>query len=111
MNNSLIEEYNVDIEEYSLVIGTFTWFICIVYCIFRMKCNNNTIKLIKNKNNIKRYLIESPNETELCPICIEELKKNVVKLDCEHMFHIDCLNMWMTYNNNNDCPYCREDII
>jgi hypothetical protein len=43
-----------------------------------------------------------------CSICLESVKKNdkIYKLNCGHIFHIDCLNKW----NKNTCPYCRSNI-
>ena len=48
---------------------------------------------------------------ELCSICLEELNKNIIILDCNHRFHQNCINKYITYKNiNNFCPNCRSEI-
>lgn len=46
-----------------------------------------------------------------CSICLEKYQKKdkIVNLDCNHVFHKDCLNLWL--NKHNSCPQCRENII
>ena len=46
---------------------------------------------------------------EKCTICIENIEnnKNTIKLDCNHLFHYDCL----VHIKNNKCPNCRKTII
>ena len=46
---------------------------------------------------------------DLCSICIDNLENNasIVKLDCGHLFHYDCIiNV-----KNNKCPNCRSVIV
>jgi hypothetical protein len=44
---------------------------------------------------------------EDCPICLEKLKKNVVKLSlCTHRFHKKCINQHFQ-SNGESCPMCR----
>ena len=47
-----------------------------------------------------------------CVICLESLNNSeeLVTLNCEHIFHKDCLEPWLN-NNNRNCPLCRTDII
>ena len=49
-------------------------------------------------------------EKDKCPICINNFRKNsiVIKLDCKHCFHSDCLQTWFT--KNRSCPVCRAEI-
>lgn len=44
---------------------------------------------------------------EDCPVCKEEYKvgEQVMKLPCNHRFHIDCLQPWLKMRNT--CPVCR----
>lgn len=61
------------------------------------------------KNNTKIYKSNSEN---LCPICYLPLKNKytlIRHLNCNHCFHIDCIDKW-TYSNNT-CPECRKLII
>ena len=76
----------------------------------------NALKeFIKENNRLcnKRY-----SKTD-CSICLEEIsfsnKKDIIELDCNHLFHKECLNPWirnsLRLNNNAGCPLCREIII
>ena len=44
--------------------------------------------------------------SDSCSICMEELTKNTVITKCGHVFHIDCLNKWLS--KNYSCPVCRD---
>ncbi|CRL08574.1 CLUMA_CG021410, isoform A [Clunio marinus] len=43
-----------------------------------------------------------------CPICSEILLPSDVlySTPCGHIFHVSCLNRWLS--NNNTCPQCRQ---
>ena len=43
----------------------------------------------------------------LCPICLDELndENKICNLKCNHVFHEDCINKWLT--KKSTCPYCR----
>ena len=45
-----------------------------------------------------------------CIICLNDFKEKekVMKLGCDHIFHVDCLNDWL--ENNKQCPLCKKDI-
>ena len=62
----------------------------------------------------KRGGAKSKKETEICPICFEELKKGeqIPKLKCKHRFHKSCLEPVCRQkgNRNVPCPLCRGDI-
>ena len=76
---------------------------------------NALTEFINENNRIcnKRY-----SKTD-CSICLEEIsfsnKKDIIELDCNHLFHKECLNPWirnsLRLNNNAGCPLCREIII
>ncbi|KAL3118415.1 hypothetical protein niasHT_005924 [Heterodera trifolii] len=53
-----------------------------------------------------------------CEICLGAIKmigneeegeevNEVIKLDCNHIFHYECIHLWFE-NNHNTCPYCRH---
>jgi hypothetical protein len=45
-----------------------------------------------------------------CSICLEDIniiKEDIVKLNCNHIFHLDCISKV----ENNSCPLCRGDIL
>lgn len=41
-----------------------------------------------------------------CPICMEPGINTMTV--CEHHFHWDCLQLWLT--RKNECPYCRHHL-
>ena len=43
-----------------------------------------------------------------CCICLQELKNDILKLNCNHLFHCKCINNWT--NKKNTCPICRKTI-
>lgn len=47
-------------------------------------------------------------EEEKCAICICELEEGeeVKKLTCGHIYHQDCINVWL--KNNSTCPTCKH---
>lgn len=52
-------------------------------------------------------------EIERCPICFEDMdyEQIIIKMDCNHIYHQQCLKDWFTSQNlqrmNPTCPSCR----
>ena len=46
-------------------------------------------------------------------ITIKPYNKTNVKLNCGHIFHIECMRLWTISENPNSlkCPMCRGEII
>ena len=45
-----------------------------------------------------------------CTICLSnDSDIEWVKLNCNHMFHRECISEWLSINNT--CPICREEHI
>jgi hypothetical protein len=67
-----------------------------------------------SKTRSKRGGAKSKKETELCAICLEELKKGeqIPKLKCKHKFHKSCIELVCRQKGNVGvpCPICRGDI-
>ena len=40
-----------------------------------------------------------------CSICREKGKNFFCTTECNHIFHLNCLNTWLKKSEN--CPYCR----
>ena len=59
-----------------------------------------------NQEQMLEFDEEENNKEQFC-FCMEE-KENAefVKLNCNHIFHTECLAQWLV--NNNSCPNCRE---
>uniref|UniRef100_UPI002147D581 RING finger domain-containing protein n=2 Tax=unclassified Endozoicomonas TaxID=2644528 RepID=UPI002147D581 len=52
-----------------------------------------------------------------CSVCLTDFVESddVVKTSCSHLFHIDCLKVWLTTELDgrmvNTCPECRHDLV
>ena len=83
---------------------------------------NNNIDLLKEnikscpkcKKEQKISFFENYNsqgkikkDNEDCPICLQKLGYvcNIVKTQCNHKYHINCLSQWV--KKKMDCPMCR----
>lgn len=89
----------------------------------RLKINNKDYyfnyyfqeKIIKKKKINPSYLnlipIEKCNKNIQCAICSEEIKinSNIIKLNCNHIFHEICIKIWL--KENYICPICRNENI
>ncbi|VUC56206.1 ERAD-associated E3 ubiquitin-protein ligase HRD1, putative [Plasmodium berghei ANKA] len=51
---------------------------------------------------------EELKEAGTCIICRDELKVGSKKLECAHIFHIECLKSW--FIQQQTCPICRREI-
>ena len=113
------------------LFGIFIALNCILwddYCYNRQHSNsfnrtNNTLSTINNKvsdsdfNNIEFVSLESIVIDKLfdtCSICLENVNlDNAYVLDCEHVFHKQCLNSWIENSQKKSftqCPNCRNEI-
>ena len=51
------------------------------------------------------------NSIEKCNICLDDmgLGDDVLKLDCDHLYHYNCINEYLT-KYNYKCPCCRKEV-
>lgn len=72
-----------------------------------------------NVGNINDFVLQKVDDKNIqtvktdtddkCPICLMNYNKEGIKLvKCQHVFHNDCLNEWLHYNDN--CPLCRTSV-
>ncbi len=85
--------------------------------------NINNIDVIKYDEHINTEFIKDrinnvyiKNTTPLCDvctICLEdfEYNSNVIKINCGHIFHPNCIYKWLKPDKINTCPTCRQNII
>ncbi|KAG8189051.1 hypothetical protein JTE90_025485 [Oedothorax gibbosus] len=82
----------------------------------RMAVNRGATQATIERNTLphKYKKIMKCNETddnlEKCTICLCEFEddEDVRRLPCMHLFHIECVDQWLTTNKR--CPICRVDI-
>lgn len=57
-----------------------------------------------------KQLKESPNhDCSSCSICLDEINHDhVTTFECNHKFHLSCLNQWV--NKSATCPVCRTSL-
>ncbi|KAE9619190.1 hypothetical protein Lal_00047086 [Lupinus albus] len=76
------------------------------------------IPLIQYKTQQEGRCSSSSNSREFgersfceCAICLNEFQENEklrIIPNCSHVFHIDCIDVWL--QNNANCPLCRTSI-
>ena len=101
-----------------IVITMITIIVLYIYEKCYLKINNR----VHNENVIedmwKRFIIKETDELKVdtCSICLESMDKyqKIVRLDCEHFYHKDCMNSWFITNKykfqRKSCPLCRSEI-
>lgn len=69
----------------------------------------------KNKN--RRYDITTVKKTadddddETCVVCLSELwTRKACQLQCEHRFHVSCINHWLSKAYRPICPLCLVEV-
>ncbi|KAI3497931.1 hypothetical protein L2E82_13927 [Cichorium intybus] len=52
-----------------------------------------------------------PNEEVECAICLSKIEDDdeIRELRCDHLFHRNCLDMWLSYRHAT-CPLCRDNL-
>ena len=70
---------------------------------------NEVANVLNRKHNINNEeILEFDEENNVITICFcmeEKPNAECVKLDCNHIFHTECLAEWLIHNNS--CPNCR----
>lgn len=58
--------------------------------------------------DIPTVKLSKQEKKEQCVICLEPLKKDVIKLNCDHLIHKKCWEQW-NQQNKKTCPICRAE--
>jgi len=79
---------------------------------------NNEDADVENQNNKvieeREQVSDEKEEKAHCSICLTEFRLGDElswsrDLKCKHVFHSECLIPWLM--KNNECPFCRENIV
>ena len=78
--------------------------------------NYEDIKIVLNEDQFNKldtfyYKDKCCECSDECLICIENFENDseLLKLNCNHVFHKKCIKNWIC-NENNKCPICRIEI-
>ena len=104
----------VHLKYRSFPVINFIFLVIVLLVILKLLYNmikNNYCKQAKTTliyQNIEYGTFPEDYLDEDCCICQDKLYTgNILKLECEHMYHINCANNW--FNHRNDCCICREE--
>lgn len=85
------------------------------------KNNNARSNLISsNNNNLDTNSSHHHNThcggivNETCAICIDEFQnyEHVILLPrCQHIYHIECIELWLLNRKSNICPLCKLEVL
>jgi hypothetical protein len=63
--------------------------------------------------DINKWKVVPSNDNDIltCPICMDTdcINKNFIKIECNHIYHDECLKIHMS--NKSNCPTCRRQIV
>jgi hypothetical protein len=73
----------------------------------RKRDNKNMQRLFKKVKKRQEY--QQANE---CSICLQTTLKPIIILQCEHIFHKECLKTWLINKTQREqtCPLCRTPV-
>lgn len=79
------------------------------------KCHWDTEEIEDREGPWRNYYITANDVLDdgKCPICFNdfEIGERTVKLNCDHIFHEDCILVWYNQNKlNPTCPLCRKNM-
>merc|ERR1712096_190759 len=62
-------------------------------------------------DDIKSHILRKSRTDERCCICLGDFEKgeSVRELDCNHLFHKECVDTWLRQNRR--CPLCKQSAV
>jgi len=99
----------------SFVVLVFPPIYILFYCGFLFDifhCGRRRFPLIPVDDlPVFEYKAQSFKDVLECAICLSEFQENEKGRflpNCEHSFHVDCIDMW--FHSHSTCPVCRTDV-
>ena len=70
-----------------------------------------TVITVENENEFQ-YIEHNVKGGSSCNICLDDVGKGdkVTRLQCSHLFHLNCIQEWVQNNPFMTCPNCRANI-
>ena len=111
------DEYEYYFNVRTILLG-FIFVICLIFmitiiyyfCIYFNKIIiffNEINSYIHKKINTIRSRNIAINQNHTCTICLQTVSDDLKILDCNHVFHKKCINIWLN-QYNNFCPNCKK---
>ena len=100
-------EQNVPILNVNNLMNSFN---SLINSIHTIPPNMEDIKVtLKDEKTIKKYKLDTKLESK-CSVCLGALEKDndIWELPCCHVFHQDCIKIWLK-EYNYKCPICRKE--
>ena len=65
--------------------------------------NGNSVINFYNLDN------DEKDNFDFCTICLDDEKEDLIKLNCNHIYHRECITKWIS--TNDSCPICRLSVL
>ena len=89
-----------------IFIISFIYYFCIYFNKILIFFNKIISFIHKNIIIIRSRNIEI-NKNHTCTICLQTVSNDLKILNCNHVFHKKCINIWLD-QYNNFCPNCKK---
>ncbi|CAL1127543.1 unnamed protein product [Cladocopium goreaui] len=53
---------------------------------------------------------EASDSPDGCPVCLDDLGQEVLRLPCGHRFHRSCISKWLAGPVSPTCPSCKQQL-
>jgi GTPase SAR1 family protein len=111
MKDSILNYLNNlnSVKLFELNMRNFNDFVSFVWAFFKLNVNEGY------RERLLRAFVNTNNTEQLqfmdytCTICTEKVDQDVFVSKCVHVFHFDCIRVWLQHKPT--CPNCTREII